>query len=116
MDFFFLADRVVYSCNELPNQIRISSCIENFKIKWDDFRKNGKKENFKRDFWELSEELLNKIGFVYRDIGLILYMFEAKILFLIKKIKGWFEKLIKVGDDRRDIKQIIMFLKADVRR
>ena len=40
--------------------------MEDFKIKLDDLRKNGKKNNLRRHFWELSDELLNRIWSVHR--------------------------------------------------
>ena len=42
------------------------------KIKLDDFRNNGKKKKFGEHFWELLDELLKKIWFVY---GLYKYQF-----------------------------------------
>ena len=51
LDFF--DNRVKYFWNKLPNQIKNSNRIENFKIKLDDFRKNGKKKNLRGHFVEL---------------------------------------------------------------
>ena len=59
LDFF--VNRVIYFRNKLPNQIKNSNSIQNFKINLDDFRKNSKKKNLREHFWELSDELLNRI-------------------------------------------------------
>ena len=40
-----------------------------------DFRNNGKKKNLRRYFWELSEELLNRIWSIYRYCINIVYVF-----------------------------------------
>ena len=44
-----------------------SNCVKKNYIKFDDFRNDGKKKNLRRPFWELSDEIENKIwcGFKY---------------------------------------------------
>ena len=44
-------------------------------IKLDDFRNNGQKKNLSGNFWELSDELLNRIWSIYINIVLIVFVF-----------------------------------------
>ena len=53
-------------------------------VNLDDFRKNGKKKNFRGDFCELSDELTEFD--LYIDLVSIVYMFCAKIFF---KVDVW---------------------------
>ena len=55
----------------------------------DDFRNNGKKNNLRGHFGELSHELIESD--LYIDTVIILYIFCAKIIFL----KDWCEKIVK---------------------
>ena len=61
MDFF---NCLIYFWNKLPNHIKNNSCIENVKVKLDNFRKIFKK-NLRGHFWELSNEFPNRIWFVF---------------------------------------------------
>ena len=61
LDFF--AIRVKY---KLPNQIKNSNRVKKIKNKLNDFKNNSKKRNLKGYFWELLDELLNKIWSVCR--------------------------------------------------
>ena len=38
-----------------------SNSTESFKIELDEFRNNGKKKKLSGHFWELSDEMLNRI-------------------------------------------------------
>ena len=50
--FFFLANRVIYFWNKLPNQVKNRNSGENFKIKSDDIRNNWeKKTTFLEAIW-----------------------------------------------------------------
>ena len=60
LDFF--ANWVIYSWKKLSNQIKNSKNVKNFKIKLDDFWK----KKLRGHFWELLDELLNRIWPVYR--------------------------------------------------
>ena len=63
--FNFIAYRIIYFWNKLPNQIKNGNSVENFKIKFDDFWKKGKKKNLWGYFWKPSDEILNIIWSVY---------------------------------------------------
>ena len=57
-------------------------------VKLDDFRNNSKKKNLRWYFWELLDELLNRIGSVYK-YRLNSVSFRAEILFSVfQKLMG----------------------------
>ena len=60
MDIFF-ANKSNIFLNKLHNQIKNSSRVEYFKIKLDEFRNNGKKNKSRGYFWELLDEIFNRI-------------------------------------------------------
>ena len=62
----------------MHNQTKYS--VRNIMIKLDDFRNNDKKKNLRGHFWQLSDELLNKILPVY---VFFVYIFCSKILFYL---------------------------------
>ena len=53
-------NRVIHFWNKLPNQIKISNCIENFKIELDGYTNNGKKK-IRNPFLEISNEFCRRI-------------------------------------------------------
>ena len=93
LDFF--ANRVIYFWNKLPNQIKNSNSVENFKIKWNGFWNNGKKKNLGGNFWELPGTLLNRIIFALIDIVLIVYIFCVKIPFFFKRLMWESDKKVR---------------------
>ena len=60
-NWIFFARRVKYFLNKLLNQIKNSNRVENLGLNWMILEKNGKKKNLRGHFWELSDELLNRI-------------------------------------------------------
>ena len=65
--------------------IQNNNSIENFKIKLDNFGKNSKKKNLRGHCLELSDELLNRIWFVYRCCIKSIYVL-CKDSFLLLKV------------------------------
>ena len=78
----FLSNRIINFRNKLPNQIKNSKSVKNFKIKLDDFRKNGKKKNLKGHFGELWMNYFREFD-QHIDFVFIVYMFCAKIFFKV---------------------------------
>ena len=59
LDFF--SNRVIKYWNKLPNDVKSSTSVNSFKNKLDKFRKLGKSQNLQGHFWELSDEIFNRI-------------------------------------------------------
>lgn len=59
LDFF--SNRVIKYWNKLPSNIRNSTSVNNFKNNLDKFRILGKNQNMQGHFWELSDEIFNRI-------------------------------------------------------
>ena len=56
----FLSERVIKYWNKLPNTVKHSSSVLDFKVNLDSF-KNNCKLNDTGNFWEVSDEVINKI-------------------------------------------------------
>ena len=59
LDFF--SNRVIKYWNKLPNNVKNSTSVNNFKNNLDKFRVFGKSTNLQGHFWELSDEIFNRI-------------------------------------------------------
>ena len=59
LDFF--SNRVIKYWNKLPNHVKNSTSVNNFKNNLDKFRVFGKSTNLQGHFWELSDEIFNRI-------------------------------------------------------
>ena len=59
LDFF--SNRVIKYWNKLPNNIKSSTSVNSFKNNLDKFRVFGKSQNLQGHFWELSDEIFNRI-------------------------------------------------------
>ena len=59
LDFF--SNRVIKYWNKLPNNVKNSTSVNNFKNNLDKIRVFGKSTNLQGHFWELSDEIFNRI-------------------------------------------------------
>lgn len=59
LDFF--SNRVIHFWNKLPCHVKNSSSVNSFKNNLDKFRINGKKGGLQGHFWDLSDEIYNRI-------------------------------------------------------
>jgi hypothetical protein len=59
LDFF--SNRVIKYWNKLPINVKNSSSVNSFKNNLDKFRVDGKDQNLLGHFWELSNEIFNRI-------------------------------------------------------
>jgi hypothetical protein len=59
LDFF--SNRVIHYWNKLPLNVKNSTSVNNFKNNLDKFRIHGKTQNLQGHFWELSDEIFNRI-------------------------------------------------------
>ena len=57
----FFSERVIFFWNKLPEYVKSSVSVNSFKNNLDTFRKNGKVNNIKGQFWDLSEEIFCRI-------------------------------------------------------
>ena len=59
VDFF--SERVINYWNKLPESVKDKCSVNSFKNALDTFRSNGIRNNLKGQFWELSNEIFNRI-------------------------------------------------------
>ena len=59
VDFF--GERVIKFWNKLPEHVKTMNSVNSFKNSLDKFRKNGKINGLRGQFWELSDEIFNRI-------------------------------------------------------
>ena len=59
MDFF--GQRVIRFWNKLPEYVKDKKSVNGFKNALDDFRKRGIINNIRGQFWELSDDIFNRI-------------------------------------------------------
>ena len=59
IDFF--GERVIKFWNKLPEHVKTRNSVNSFKNALDKFRKNGKINGLRGQFWELSDEIFNRI-------------------------------------------------------
>ena len=57
----FFSERVIFYWNKLPEYVKNSASVNNFKNNFDKFRKNGITNNIQGQFWELSNEIFRRI-------------------------------------------------------